>query len=162
VVEEMCVTIIVKVVCIGQIVVIHIARFPRVNAHPVGHFIEPFKYIAGRSGLVGDSHRSDPQKFVECGSAQLVLDTPVHELILLHSRIKYLPIYFIIKDIEILIATIFASKVAVPVSSTMNLCPDWRLRLINTETVSVRFYIVEMILKRVYTQIAKQFMDVCK
>jgi hypothetical protein len=42
-VKETCVIIIAKVVCIGQMDVIHFAGFPRVDSHWVGHFIQPFE-----------------------------------------------------------------------------------------------------------------------
>jgi len=40
-VKEMCVIMVAKVVWIGQTIVTPIARFPRVNAHRVGHFVQP-------------------------------------------------------------------------------------------------------------------------
>lgn len=77
-VKETCVTIRMKVVWIGLMAVIHFARCPGVNAHPVGCFIQPLEYIAGQSEIADDCHCRDPQKLVESSSVQLVLDAPVH------------------------------------------------------------------------------------
>jgi len=43
VVKEMCIIIIVKVVWFGQTIVTHTARFPRVDAYRIEHFIQPFE-----------------------------------------------------------------------------------------------------------------------
>jgi hypothetical protein len=42
-VKDTCVIIIAKVDWIGQTIVTHCAGFPRVNAHYVGHFFQPFE-----------------------------------------------------------------------------------------------------------------------
>jgi len=42
-VKETSVIIVTKVVWIGQIVLTHFARFPKVGAHCVGHFVQPFE-----------------------------------------------------------------------------------------------------------------------
>jgi hypothetical protein len=43
--KEMCVIILRKVVWIGQTIVTHFAAVPRIDAHRIGHFVEPFDYI---------------------------------------------------------------------------------------------------------------------
>ena len=43
VVEETCVILVAKVVLIDQPIVTHFARVPRVDAHHMGHFIQPFE-----------------------------------------------------------------------------------------------------------------------
>jgi hypothetical protein len=46
-VNEACVSIVAKVVWISQMIVTHIAGFPRVDAHRVGHFVQPVQYSVG-------------------------------------------------------------------------------------------------------------------
>jgi len=41
-VKGTCEIILAKVVWIGQTIVIHFAGFPRVDAHCLGHFFQPF------------------------------------------------------------------------------------------------------------------------
>jgi len=42
-VKETCVIIVAKVVSIGQTILTHFAGFPRVDAHCVGHFVQPYE-----------------------------------------------------------------------------------------------------------------------
>jgi hypothetical protein len=42
-VKETCVIIVAMVVLIGQTIETHFAGFPRVDAHCVGHFVQPFE-----------------------------------------------------------------------------------------------------------------------
>jgi len=41
--KETCVIIVTKVVWISQMIVTHIAELPRVDAHRVGHLVQPFE-----------------------------------------------------------------------------------------------------------------------
>ena len=44
VVQDMCVIIIARVGWIGEMIISQFAGFPRVNAHHVGHFVQPLEY----------------------------------------------------------------------------------------------------------------------
>jgi len=46
-VKETCVIIVAKIVWISQTIVTYFAGFPRVDAHCVGYFVEPFEYSVG-------------------------------------------------------------------------------------------------------------------
>jgi hypothetical protein len=46
-VNETCVIIVAKVVWISETIVTHFAGIPKVDAHHVGHFFEPFEYSVG-------------------------------------------------------------------------------------------------------------------
>ena len=76
-VEEVCVIIVTKVVWIGQMIVTHFARFRRVDAHCVRHFVEGFEYSVGHSEVADGCHHRVPEKLVDSSSAQVVLDGPV-------------------------------------------------------------------------------------
>jgi len=101
-VKEMFVIMVVKVGCIGQRIGTHSARFPRVNAHHVGHFIQHFQYSLGWSDVADGCHRRVPEKLVVASSTQVVLDTPLRYSIFLLSRKRWPVIYFIIEVIKIL------------------------------------------------------------
>ena len=77
-VKERCVIIVAKVVWIGQTIVADFAAFPRVDAHHVGHFTQPFESSVGQSKVADGCHRRVPEKLVDSSSAQIVLDAPVH------------------------------------------------------------------------------------
>jgi len=77
-VKEICVISVVKVVWIGQTIIIHFARYTRVDAHRIGHFVQCFQYSVGRSEVDDGCHHRVPEKLVDSSSAQVVLDTPVH------------------------------------------------------------------------------------
>jgi len=51
IVQEMCVIIIVKIVCIGQIILTHFAGFPRVDTYRLEHFIQPMQESVGWSDI---------------------------------------------------------------------------------------------------------------
>jgi hypothetical protein len=76
-VKETCVIIVPKVVWISETIVTHFARFPRVNAHRVGHFVQPFELCVGRSEVADGCHCRVPEKLIDSSSAQVVLDAPV-------------------------------------------------------------------------------------
>jgi hypothetical protein len=77
VVKERCVNIVVKVVWIGQTIVTNSAGFPRVDAHCVGHFVQPCEYSVGRSEVADGCHCRVPEKLIDSSSAQVALDAPV-------------------------------------------------------------------------------------
>jgi len=76
-VTEMWVIIVARVVWIGQKIVTQFAGYPKVDAHPVGHFIQPLEYSVGQSEVADGCHRRVPDKLVDSSSAQVVLDVPV-------------------------------------------------------------------------------------
>jgi hypothetical protein len=76
-VKEIYVIIVVNVVWIGSTMVTHYAAFSRVDAHRIGHFVEPFKYSVGRSDGADGCHRRVTETLVDSISAQIVLEAPV-------------------------------------------------------------------------------------
>ena len=74
---ESCVIIVAKVVWIGQTIVIHCAGCPRVDAHCIGHCVQPFEYSVGRSEVADSCHRRVPETLVDSSSAQVVHGAPV-------------------------------------------------------------------------------------
>jgi len=76
-VKEPCVIIVTKVVWICQTIATRIARYRRVDAHRIGHFVQPFENSVGQSKVADGCHRRVPQKPVDCSSAEVVLDSPV-------------------------------------------------------------------------------------
>jgi len=74
----MCVINVANIVWIGQTIVTHFARLPEVDAHRVGHFVQPFGSSMGRSDVADGSNHRVPEKLVDSSSAQVVLDAPVH------------------------------------------------------------------------------------
>jgi len=85
-VKGTCVIIVAKVVWIGQTIVTHFARFPCVDAHCVGHFVQPFEYSVGQREVADSCHRRVHEKLIDSSSAHIVLDAPVRESILLLAR----------------------------------------------------------------------------
>jgi hypothetical protein len=73
----------VKVVWIGQKIATHFDRFPKVDAHRVGHFIQAFGSSVGQCEVTDSCHRRVPENLVNSSSAQVGLDAPVHYSILL-------------------------------------------------------------------------------
>ena len=76
-VKETCGIIIAKIDWIGFTIVTHLAGFPRVDAHCVRHFIQPFEYSVVQSKVADSCPHRVPEKFVDSSSAQVVLDAPV-------------------------------------------------------------------------------------
>jgi hypothetical protein len=76
-VQETCIIMVAKVFCIGKMIVTHIAGFPRVKAHHVGHFVETFEYSVGLSEVVESCHCRVPEKLVDSSFTQVALDTPL-------------------------------------------------------------------------------------
>jgi len=66
-----------KVVWIGQTIVTHFIGFPRVYAHCVGHFIQPFEERVEQCEAGEGYHNRVPENFVDSSSAQVVLEVPV-------------------------------------------------------------------------------------
>ena len=76
-VKEMCVTIVAKVVWIGEMIVTKFAGFPRVDAHCLGHFVQPCESSVGQSEVADGCHCRAPEELVDCSSAQVVQDALV-------------------------------------------------------------------------------------
>ena len=74
--KEPCVIIIVKVVLIGQTILIYFAEFPRVDALRVGHFPQPFEYSVGQNEVADSCHGRVPEKLVDSSPAKVELDAP--------------------------------------------------------------------------------------
>jgi hypothetical protein len=76
-VKQMCVIIVAMVVWISETIVTDFARFPRVDAPRIGHFVQPFESGVGWSEAADGCHRSVPEKLIDDSSAQGVVDAPV-------------------------------------------------------------------------------------
>jgi hypothetical protein len=76
--KVLCVLICPKVISIRQTIVTQLSRFPRVNAHGIGHRIQPFIYHVPCSAVADGYHRRLPEVLVDRSSAEVVLHTPVH------------------------------------------------------------------------------------
>jgi hypothetical protein len=76
-VKETCVSIVLNVVLIGQIIVTHIAGFDRVTPHWIGYFIQPIELSMRWSEVAEDSHCRVPELLVDSISAPIVLHAPV-------------------------------------------------------------------------------------
>jgi serine/threonine-protein kinase RIO1 len=85
-VKETCVIIVAKIVWIGYTIVTHFAGYLRVDAQCTGHFVPRFEYSVGRSEVADGCHRRVSGKLVDRSSAQVVLDAPVLQSILLLAR----------------------------------------------------------------------------
>jgi hypothetical protein len=83
VIKEMWVTIVAKVVWIGETILIHCAGFRSVDAHCVVHFVQHFENSVGRSEVADSCHCRVPDKLIDSSSAQVVRDTPLRKSILL-------------------------------------------------------------------------------
>jgi hypothetical protein len=55
-----------KVIWIGQKIVSVFCGYPRVDAHHVGHFVEPCKYSVAPSEVADSRHRRVPETLVDC------------------------------------------------------------------------------------------------
>ena len=76
-VKETCVINVAEVGPIGQTIVTMIARFARVDAHHVKHFIQPFESSVGQSQVADVCHHMVLEKLVNSSSVQVFLDAPV-------------------------------------------------------------------------------------
>jgi hypothetical protein len=76
--KENCVSIVVKVVWIGQIFVAPFAGFPSLDAQWVRHFIQPGAYSVERSEVADGCHRSIPKKLINSKYISGVVYAPVH------------------------------------------------------------------------------------
>jgi hypothetical protein len=81
-VKEKCVIIVVKVVCIGQMIVTYFAGFPRVDTHRVGHIFQLFAQSVTLNEDADGCHRRVLETPVDCSSAEVVIDAPVRKSIL--------------------------------------------------------------------------------
>jgi hypothetical protein len=76
-VKELCVIIVMKVVWISHTIVTHYTAYPSVEAHHVGHFVQPSESRVRQSDIADGCHHRVPEKLVDSSSAQVVLDTLV-------------------------------------------------------------------------------------
>jgi hypothetical protein len=75
--KGMCVIIVAKVVQIGQTIVTHFARLPRVDAHQIEHFVQPIEQSMEQSEVPNGCNHRVAENRVDICSAQAVVGTPV-------------------------------------------------------------------------------------
>lgn len=92
---------ILKVVWMRETIESLFALFPRVDAHHIEHFFQPFEYTVGDSEVADVCRCTVPGKLDDSSYTQHVLGTPVCKSIL-HLARRWLPsLHFTIEDLEI-------------------------------------------------------------
>jgi hypothetical protein len=84
--NETGVIMVVKVVWIGQTMVIQYVWFSRVNSHRIGYFIHPFDQSVRQLEDADSYHCMVAEMLIDNSSPQVLLDAPVRLLILLLTR----------------------------------------------------------------------------
>jgi len=72
-----CVSIVAKVVWIGQMIVTHFAGFPSLDTQCAGQCVQPVEYCVGRSEVADGCHHSIPEKLFDSPYVSGVLYAPV-------------------------------------------------------------------------------------